>query len=206
MRELRVLARALLLTLAAAGLLSLGPAAARADVTPDAALAHLVDEARATVAAPGGCAQPGLDRLVRIVCAGRIRIGVRESYPLFATRSGETRHGYEIDAARAVAGKLGVEVDFVKVKAATRIPLLADGTVDLVIATMGHNTQRESQVRFIRPHYYQSETLLVGAHDLAVSGWPDIHGLTVCVTVGNASNAELVSRGVAATGWRARST
>ena len=36
---------------------------------------------------------------------------------------------------------------------------------DLVVATMGHNTQRDGQVRFIRPHYYRSETILVGPRD-----------------------------------------
>ena len=60
---------------------------------------------------------------------------------------------------------------------------------------MGDNTQRETQVRFIRPHYYRSETVVVGPRDLAVDDWADISDRTVCATVGNGSNAELVSRG-----------
>ena len=44
--------------------------------TPDAALAKLVDEARAAAAAPGGCEQPGVDRLVRVFCDGKIRVAV----------------------------------------------------------------------------------------------------------------------------------
>ena len=168
---------------------------ARADSAPDAALSRLLDQAHTTAAEAGTCARPDIDRLVRILCTGRIRVGVRDEYPLFGTRTGETRQGYEIDVARAVAQRLGVAVDFAKVKAATRIPMLAEDTIDLVIATMGDNTQRESQVRFIRPHYYRSETMLVGPRDLAVVDGRDIRGLTVCVTVGNGSNAELVSRG-----------
>jgi ABC-type amino acid transport substrate-binding protein/ABC-type amino acid transport system permease subunit len=188
--------RSIWLTAQALGFLVLtmtAPLAAPA--TPDAALAQLLDEARAIAAEPGGCDRPGLDRLVQVICANRIRVGARESYPLFGTRTGATRHGYEIDVASAIAAKLGVDITFAKVKAATRIPMLAENTVDLVIATMGHNTQRDSQVRFVRPHYYRSETLLVGPRDLAISGWQDIQGLTVCVTVGNGSNADLVSRG-----------
>ena len=96
--------------------------------------------------------------LIRILCAGRIRVGIRDYYPLFATRTGETREGYEVDVALAIGRKLGVEVEFVRVNAATRIPLLAEDRIDLAIATMGHNTQRDGQVRFIRPHYYRSET------------------------------------------------
>ena len=161
--------------------------------SPDAALARLLKDARATL--PGACSQPTADRLIKILCAKRIRIGVRDHYPLFSTRSGETRQGYEVDVARAIGRMLGVEVEFVRVNAATRIALLAEDRIDLAIATMGHNTQRDGQARFIRPHYYQSETTVVGARDLPVANVTDLPGRTVCVTIGNGSNAELVSQG-----------
>ena len=180
--------------IAAACLLWALPHPARADNSPDAALTQLLAAAHAE-AVPGKCAEPGLDRLVRVMCGGHIRIGVRDEYPLFATRTGAAWQGYEIDIARAVGRKLGVAVDFVRVKAATRVPVVAGGGVDLVIATMGDNTQRETQLRFIRPHYYRSETMVVGPRDIAVADWADIRDRTVCGTVGNGSNAELVSRG-----------
>lgn len=164
------------------------PAEAREPRSPDAALAELLDAARSA-----GCTSPGADRLIRVLCAGRLRVGVREYYPLFATRDGDVRKGYEVDVARDVAAKLGVSVDFTRVNAASRIPLLAEDRIDLVIATMGHNTQRDGQARFIRPHYYRSETILVGAKALAIADWADIAGRTVCVTIGNGSNADLVS-------------
>ena len=169
------------------------PLRAAEDPSPDAALTQLLQEQRAAM--PGTCTQPRVDRLTSILCAGQIRIGVRDYYPLFGTRTGETREGYEIDVARAIAAKLGVDVVFERVNAASRIPMLADDRIDLAIATMGHNTQRDREVRFIRPHYYQSETTLVGARDLAAADWKDVAGRTICVTVGNGSNAELVSRG-----------
>lgn len=170
------------------------PVPAQADNSPDAALASLLEDARAAAAAAGTCAHPGIDRLIRIFCTNRIRVGVRDDYPLFGTRTDETRQGYEIDVARDIARKLGVDIDFSSVKPATRIPMLADDSIDLVIATMGDNTARETQVRFIRPHYYRSETILVGPRDLGIADWKDIRGRTICVTVGNGSNAELVSR------------
>lgn len=173
--------------------IALSPLQAQQDKSPDAALARLLQAARATL--PGACSRPNADRLIRILCAGRIRVGIRDYYPLFATRDGEIREGYEVDVALAIGRKLGVGVEFVRVNAATRIALLAEDRIDLVIATMGHNTQRDGQVRFIRPHYYQSETTLVGPRALSVSDWKDIAGRTVCVTVGNGSNAELVTEG-----------
>ena len=161
--------------------------------TPDAALAKLIDEARAAAAAPGACDQPGLDRLVRIFCDNRIRVGVREYYPLFGTREGPVRSGYDVDVAREIAKHLGVEPAFTRVNAASRIPLLADDKIDLTIATMGHNTQRDGQVRFIRPHYYRSETIIVGPKGLTIRDWQDIASRTICVTIGNGSNAQIVS-------------
>ena len=165
---------------------------ARAE-TPDAALKKLIDEARAAAVVPGACEQPGLDRLVRIFCEAKIRVGVREYYPLFGTREGQVRSGYDVDVAREIAKHLGVEPVFTRVNAASRIPLLADDKIDLTIATMGHNTQRDGQVRFIRPHYYQSETIIVGPKGLTIKDWPDIASRTICVTIGNNSNAQIVS-------------
>ena len=171
------------------------PSGARAE-TPDAALARLIGDARTEAAAPGACATPQIDRLVRLFCDNRLRVGVREYYPLFGVREGETRSGYDIDVARAIAGRLGVEPVFTRVNAATRIPLLGEDRIDLAVATMGHNTQRDGQARFIRPHYYQSETAVVGPRALSVKSWPDLASRTVCVTVGNGSNAQIVSHNV----------
>ena len=174
-------------------LIAAWPLSAQPDKSPDAALARLLLEARATL--PAACSQANADRLIKILCAKRIRIGIRDYYPLFATRNGEAREGYEVDVALAIGQRLGVEVEFVRVNAATRIPLLAEDRVDLVIATMGHNTQRDGQARFIRPHYYRSETAVIGPRALAVINMADLPGRTVCVTIGNGSNAELVSQG-----------
>ncbi len=177
------------------GAVALFSLAANAE-TPDAALAKLLEDARAEAAVPGACTATNLDRLVQIFCGKRLRAGIREYYPLFGTREGEDRSGYDVDVGRAVAKHLGVEPVFTRVNAASRIPLLAEDRIDLAIATMGHNTQRDSQVRFIRPHYYQSETTVVGPRALKVTGWPDIAGRTVCVTIGNGSNAQIVSHNV----------
>jgi polar amino acid transport system substrate-binding protein len=179
---IRRLARRLLL---GSGLLAVMLGAARAE-SPDAALEALLTQARAE------CAQPA-DRLVRVLCGNRLRVGVREYYPLFGVREAGAHEGYEPDLARAIAKRLGVEVEFVRVNAASRIPLLAENRIDLTIATMGHNTQRDGQARFIRPHYYQSESALIGPKALAIKSWDDVATRTICVTIGNGSNAELVS-------------
>ncbi len=184
---------ALIAVLALLAAIAVTPLHAQQPPSPDAALEKLLQDARAAL--PGACSEPDADHLVKILCAKRIRIGVRDYYPLFGTRTGNKREGYEVDVGLAIGRMLGVEVEFIRVNAASRIPLLAEDRIDLVIATMGHNTQRDGQVRFIRPHYYQSETTVVGPRSLHVSGLKDLAGRTVCVTIGNGSNAQLVSQG-----------
>jgi len=173
-------------------ILAVGALRAQPGESPDTALATLLAAARAKL--PGACRQATADRLVKILCAKTIRIGVRDYYPLFGTRTNGKHQGYEVDVGAAIARMLGVEPEFERVNAATRIPFLAEDRVDLVIATMGHNTQRDGQVRFIRPHYYRSETIIVAPKESKVAKMDDLLGRTVCVTVGNLSNAELVSR------------
>ncbi len=163
--------------------------------TPDVALDRLLADAREKL--PEACDDPESDRLIRVLCAQSIRVGVRAHYPLFATQNADQtdRMGYDIDVARAIASRLGVTPEWVQVSPAMRISALAEDSVDLVIATMGHNTQRDGQTQFIRPHYYRSETIIVGPHAAPITDWRSVAGRRVCTTIGNYANAQLVSRG-----------
>jgi ABC-type amino acid transport substrate-binding protein/ABC-type amino acid transport system permease subunit len=168
---------------------AVGPARA---LSPDEALQDLLNGARSQL--PGACGEESADLLIHILCAGEIRVGIRGNYPLFATSQGDDRAGYDVDVARAIAARLGVEPRWVYVRAATRISALAEGEADVVIATLGHNTRRDAEARFIRPHYYRSETIVVGGNEIRVDGWEDLAGRPLCVTIGNYSNAHIVSQ------------
>src|ERR1700733_7747007 len=146
------------------------PARTEEPESPDRELTRLLLSVHAEM--PARCSESGVDRLLRVLCAGRIRIGVRSDYPQFAERDGTNWRGYEIDLARAIARGLGVDVDFVAVTPANRIALIGVDRIDLAIASIGDNTQRDEQAHFVRPHYYESETILVGARDLPLSSWP----------------------------------
>jgi polar amino acid transport system substrate-binding protein len=155
-----------------------------------AAAGRILDAAKAE--AQQGCSQPS-DVLVRVLCDKRFRVGVRAYYPSFSVRDvAGTYSGFEIDIARRIAEFLGVRLDPVQVGPTSRIPMVASKDIDLVIATMGHDKQRDSQVTFIRPHYYESRTVVVGAKDLPVEDWNDLGGQTVCLTVGSSSNIVIV--------------
>jgi ABC-type amino acid transport substrate-binding protein/ABC-type amino acid transport system permease subunit len=141
------------------------------------------------------------DRLTAVRCTGVLRVGVRGDYPLFAELHDGERRGFEIDLARALAAWLGVAAEFVGVGPADRIAALAEGRADLVVATTGHTRQRDEQALFVRPHYYQSQTVVLGPRGLALARLPDLAGRTVCVTVGNSTNAALWQAGARLMLW-----
>jgi hypothetical protein len=165
------------------------PPPARAATSPDDALQTLLDQAAAR------CSAPARDVLAAVVCDKRVRIGAKTDYPQFGFRNNGQWTGFEIDLARALAARFGARAEFVGVTGANRISALAEGRVDLVIATMAHNTQRDPQARFVRPHYYQSETAVVGEKDLPVASMKDIVGRTTCMQVGGYETATFFTNG-----------
>jgi ABC-type amino acid transport substrate-binding protein len=66
--------------------------------------------------------------------AGVLRAGVDLSYPPFAGVDGARDAGIDIDIASALAGRLGLRIQFVDVKASQIATALASGDVDIVMS------------------------------------------------------------------------
>lgn len=126
--------------------------------------------------------------LEEILCSKRIRFGVRTNYRLFGEYDGQTFKGFEIDLAKLLAARLGVQAEFVASTVPNRIEKLLEQEIDVVLATMAHTRARDAVIYFIRPHYYASPTAIVGAKNLNIHSWEDLRGKTVCVPLGNFSN------------------
>ncbi|UDM32325.1 transporter substrate-binding domain-containing protein [Lentilactobacillus laojiaonis] len=72
--------------------------------------------------------------------------------------------GFEIDLAKALTKKMvgnKGQAKFIQVTSQTRIPLLANGNIDAVIATMTMTPQRKRQVAFTNPYFSAGQSLLV---------------------------------------------
>lgn len=138
--------------------------------------------------------QTSPDALKAILCSGEIKIGVKGDYRQFGDLKEGTYIGYEIDLAKAIAERLGVTARFVQVSGADRIRRLLSGEVDMVLATMGHTSERDDIVYFIRPQYYAAPTTIVGEKTKIVQGWDDLAGSVVCVPAANFSNIEFSKR------------
>ena len=164
--------------------------------------------AAAPAVGPGAIASPraddasscadALDTLAQVLCRGELRVGTRGDYPPFGQATPDGPRGFEPALARVLAARLGVRVRFVEVNAADRMIALGEQRVDVLIATTGHTVERDAQALFVQPHYFESHTVLVGRHRAAPrpsATLPALDGDTVCVVVGNATNAELAVHG-----------
>lgn len=132
--------------------------------TPHATLLLTALLATATAAQAG----PVTDR---IKASGKIVIAHRESsVPLSYLDAQKKPVGYAVDlclrVADAVKRKLGLpqlDVQYLMVTGATRIPAIAEGKADLECGSTTNNAERRKQVAFTIPHYITGARYLVRA-------------------------------------------
>ncbi|SFC70202.1 amino acid ABC transporter substrate-binding protein, PAAT family [Bacillus sp. OV322] len=108
----------------------------------------------------------GKDVLAQIKDRGKIIVGVKNDTRLFGLKnpsSGKVE-GFDIDIARALAKEiLGDEnkVQFKEVTSKTRMPLLQNGDIDAIIATMTITDERKKEVDFTDVYFDAGQSLLV---------------------------------------------
>jgi len=83
--------------------------------------------------------------------------------PLFWTDPDGTRHGFEPDAAAAVARAMGLELEWLFLQWADFNPTLMDGKADAIWCGSAITPEREKQFLYSRPYGVFNEALLVRA-------------------------------------------
>jgi len=152
--------------------------------------AQWVAPASATAALPGDS-----ERLALIQRRGSLVVGVKTDYPLFGGLNAQGEpEGLEHDLAADLARRLGVRLTRVSVTSANRLQRLEEGSVDVVIATLGDTAERRRIATLIEPHYYASGVTLFVRPDSPVREWSDLRGQTVCATQGAYFNREMARR------------
>ncbi|WP_053365969.1 transporter substrate-binding domain-containing protein [Bacillus sp. FJAT-27245] len=96
----------------------------------------------------------------------KIIFGVKHDTRLFGLKNPSTGEveGFDVDLARALAKEiLGDEnkVQFKEVTSKTRIPMLNNGDIDAVIATMTISEERKKEVDFTDVYFLAGQSLLV---------------------------------------------
>jgi len=133
------------------------------------------------------------DTLDDISASGTMTVGVKVDYgPWGHYRPDGTIDGFEPDLARLIATDLGVNLRLVPVTSANRLARLAQGDVDLVVATMGDTEERRHVARLITPHYYASGVRLLMPYGAALDKWSHLQGRSVCLVKGAYQNRHLI--------------
>ncbi|QEI09526.1 amino acid ABC transporter substrate-binding protein [Pigmentiphaga aceris] len=152
----------------------------------------MVAAAVALVSASGAVsAQELTGRLKKIKDTGVITLGVRDaSIPFSYLDDSQKVIGYSIDICHGIADAVKAELKLPKlevkhnaVTSATRIPLIANGTVDLECGSTTNNLERQQQVSFA-PTTFVTATRFVAKKAGNFSDLPDFKGKTVVSTAG----------------------
>ena len=126
------------------------------------------------------------DTLEKIAAAGKIVVGVKNDYrPWGYLDANGNIVGLEIDLAKDIATRLGVEVELVPVVASNRMEFLQQGRIDLIIATLGDNPQRREVVGMVEPSYYAGGANVLAPKASGLKEWSDLEGKDICAIQGS---------------------
>jgi glutamate transport system substrate-binding protein len=118
--------------------------------------------------------------------AGEITIGVKFDVPPFGLNNPQTGEveGFDVDLGNYIADRLGVEAVFREATSDNRIPLLVDGTIDLILSTMTITEERDLEIDFSEPYYVANGDVLV-PEGSDIQSLEDLNGNTVCTALGS---------------------
>jgi glutamate/aspartate transport system substrate-binding protein len=154
------------------------------------------------LAAASVSAQEGtLDKIAEL---GEISIGHRDGAVPFSYYDDQQRPvgyamdlcGKVVDAVKAKLGKPELKVSHLPVTGATRMPLLANGTIDMECGTTTNNPERQNQVAFSSTYFVAGVRILSKA-DAPIQTMADAKGKTV-VTLAGTTSVKVVSEANAA--------
>jgi len=146
------------------------------------------------VTACGGKSQQastGGDSLVdRAKADNKLTVGIKFDQPGIGLKTADGYAGFDIDVAKYVAKKIGVDeknITFKQAPSAQREDLIAQGDVDLVVASYTINDNRKQKVSFAGPYFVAGQDLLIKADNTAITGPDSLNGKKLCSVTGSTS-------------------
>lgn len=104
--------------------------------------------------------------LTEIIDSGTLRVGTTGDYKPFSSREGNSFAGFDIDMAEAIAGALGVELEFIETSWPTLMDDLKADKYDIGMGGISRTVVRQIQARFSQPYVTYGKTPLVRAEDV----------------------------------------
>jgi glutamate transport system substrate-binding protein len=147
--------------------------------------------------------QPGTT-MAEIKARGFIRVGIKFDQPNFGFRQPRSSEpvGFDTEIARLIAmGIFGGNVNdidgrihWIEAVSKNREGFLANGTVDIVVATYSITDERKALVDFVGPYFLARQDIMVRAEDRSITGVNDLDDRRVCTAQGSTSYDHLVQR------------
>ncbi len=133
--------------------------------------------------------------MAKIQARGKLVAGVRQDVRSFGYLNPTTNQyeGFDIDVVRQVTkGIFGSQdaIEFRPVTSANRIPLLKEGAVDIVAATMTITDARKLEIDFSDVYYLAGQKVLV-KKDSSIRSIKDTGGKKVCAAKGSTSERNI---------------
>ncbi|WP_244492104.1 transporter substrate-binding domain-containing protein [Aureimonas sp. AU12] len=125
--------------------------------------------------------------LDRIQGRGKLTVGVILSGAPFGyiDPATQAQKGLNVDIAKALAEKLGVELETVTVTPPNRVQFLQQGKVDVLIANMQYTEERAKILDHVPTPYDRSGGAAVTRKDSGIKDWADLKGKPVCISQGS---------------------
>lgn len=126
-------------------------------------------------AAENGSAEQ--DLLAKVQEEGTLVIGTEGTYPPFTfhDESGELT-GFDVEIAREVADRLGVEAEFLETQWDAMFAGLDASRFDMVANQVGINPEREESYEFSDPYITSTAVLVVAEDDTEIQSFEDLEG------------------------------
>ncbi|WP_018123493.1 ABC transporter substrate-binding protein [Desulfovibrio oxyclinae] len=144
-----------------------------------------------------GCSEEKVDSLSRVEKAGEVSFAMSGGYPPFNFYNTENQLvGFDVDVAKEVAKRMGVELNPVTTEWSGIIEGLRSGAYDGILGSMAVTPERQKVVNFSDPYYYSGAQLVVKEGSPFESA-EDIKGKIVGVVTGTtfANDAEKLGAG-----------
>lgn len=128
------------------------------------------------------------DSLQRVLDAGKLVIGVDDAYPPMEFRNERNELvGFDIDLAREIGKRLGVEVEWVPTEWSGVILALNAKKFDIILSAMSMTEERAKQVAFSPPYLNQAQVIVVSNRSPKIEGPEDLVGKVVGTQLGSTS-------------------
>ena len=142
-----------------------------------------------TAASSGASSAAGsaADQLAAIQASGKLIVALEGAWqPWSYHDESDTLVGYDVEVSRAIAEKLGVEVEFQEAAWDSLLIGIDTGRFDTVINSVSITDERAEKYDFSDPYYYEARRVVVRADDDSINGPEDLNGKKIATNTTNA--------------------